>query len=262
MIVQPVSDTPALKIDDILVITDLHIGVEAHLGKKGVHLTSRTDDMFDTIVKAAGTDVRRIVILGDLKDSVPGSTRQEYREIPSFCDRLLEHFDEVDIIRGNHDTSIEDFVPGAVHIFPASGTAIGDVGLIHGHVWPSADVMSKDTLVMGHEHPTVLFKDGVGAHMSEPCWLRGEFVQGDNTRYEKLPKRFIVVPAFNRLLGGSPINAIGSQLLGPVLNSDLVDLDGAHVYLLDGLDLGNRRDLMVDDRRIRKWNSRKRSNTD
>jgi len=262
MIVQPVSDTPALKIDDILVITDLHIGVEAHLGKKGVHLTSRTDDMFDTIVKAAGTDVRRIVILGDLKDSVPGSTRQEYREIPSFCDRLLEHFDEVDIIRGNHDTSIEDFVPGAVHIFPASGTAIGDVGLIHGHVWPSADVMSKDTLVMGHEHPTVLFKDGVGAHMSEPCWLRGEFVQGDNTRYEKLPKRFIVVPAFNRLLGGSPINAIGSQLLGPVLNSDLVDLDGAHVYLLDGLDLGNRRDLMVEDRRIRKWNSRKRSNTD
>lgn len=254
MAIQPIPGIPALKIDDSLVIGDLHIGVEAHLGKKGVHLTSRTDKMFDTIVEAASTDVNRIIMIGDIKDSVPGSTKQEYREIPVFCDRLLDFFSEVCIVRGNHDTNIEEFVPGAVRIIPASGMCLGDVGLIHGHTWPSAEVMSKKTLVMGHEHPTVLFRDGVGAHMTEPCWLRGKFKAESNEKYEKLPDNFIVTPAFNRLLGGSPMNVIGSSLLGPILNSDIVDLENAHIYLLDGLDLGKRSDLMVKSNRYKKWN--------
>lgn len=251
--IQPVPGIPALKIDGNLIIGDLHIGVEAHLVKKGVHLTSHTDKMFDSIVEAAGQDVDRIILIGDVKDSVPGSTWQEYREIPMFFDRLLEHFSEVCIVRGNHDTSIEEFVPGAVRIHPASGMVLGDVGLIHGHTWPSDKVMSQRTLVMGHEHPTVLFKDGVGAHSSEPCWMRGNFKDVQDPRFTALPERFIVVPAFNRLLGGSPVNAIGSQLLGPLLNSELVDLDGAHLYLMDGLDLGKRGDLMVKNRSFRRW---------
>lgn len=265
MPIQPVPGIPALRIDDTLVIGDLHIGVEAHLGKKGVHITSRTDDMFDTVIEAAGTDVNRVVMIGDIKDSVPGSTKQEYREIPVFCDRLLDAFSEVCIVRGNHDTSIEDFVPGAVRIVPATGMCIGDIGLVHGHTWPSKEVMSKKTLVMGHEHPTVLFRDGVGAHMSEPCWLRGNFKETSDEKYPQLPERFIVVPAFNRLLGGSPVNVIGSSLLGPVLNSPLVDLDGAGIYLLDGVNLGKRSDLMVNSKRYAKWNddenSRRRTYT-
>lgn len=252
--IQPIPDVPALRIDDAMVIGDLHIGVEAHLGAKGVHLTSRTDDMFEAIVKAAGESIDHIVMIGDIKDSVPGSTRQEYREIPRFFDGLLEHFSQVDIVRGNHDTSIEEFVPGAVRIFPATGTKLYGVGLAHGHKWPSLETMECDTFVMGHCHPTVLFKDGVGAHMSEPCWVRGDFVQGDNDKYQTLPRRFIIVPAFNRLLGGSPVNAIGTPLLGPLMNSELVDLDDAHLYLLDGIDLGKRKDLMVKDRQFRRWN--------
>ncbi len=254
MTIQPVPGIPALRVDETLVIGDLHIGVEAHMGKKGVHLVSHTDQMFDAVVEAAGTEVDRILMIGDIKDSVPGSTRQEYREIPMFCDRLLEHFSEVGIVRGNHDTSIEEFVPGAVRIYPASGARIGDVGFIHGHTWPSEEIMSARTLVMGHEHPTVLFKDGVGAHMSEPCWIRGKFREKTDERYERLPENFIVVPAFNRLLGGSPMNVIGSSLLGPIMNSDLLDLDDAHIYLLDGLDLGRRADLMVKTTRFKKWN--------
>ena len=254
MRIQPVPGIPALKVDDTLVIGDLHIGVEAHLGKKGVHLTSRTDKMFDAVMEAAGTDIDRILMIGDIKDSVPGSTRQEYREIPVFCDRLLDSFSEVGIVRGNHDTNIEEFVPGAVRIYPAAGTRIEDVGFIHGHTWPSPDTMSCRVLVMGHEHPTALFKDGVGAHMSEPCWVRGRFNEVPDERYEKLPEDFIVVPAFNRLLGGSPVNVVGSELLGPLMNSELLDLENAHLYTLDGIDLGRRADLMVKTNRYKKWN--------
>ncbi len=254
MDLQPVPGIPALRMGDTLVIGDLHIGVEAHLSAKGVHLTSRTSDMLRT-VREAGDGIRRIMMIGDIKDSVPGSTRQEYREIPKFCESLLETFSEVSIVRGNHDTSIEEFVPGAVRIFPATGTVRDGVGLVHGHTWPSPEVMSAKTLVMGHEHPTVLFRDGVGAHMSEPCWMRGKFLPpGPKCRYEKLPESYIVVPAFNRLLGGSPINEMQTPMLGPVLNSDMVCLDDAKVYLLDGVCLGRRGDIMVEDRQFRRWN--------
>ena len=107
---------------------------------------------------------------------------------------------------------------------------------------------------MGHEHPTALFKDGVGAHMSEPCWVRGRFNEVTDERYETLPEEFIVVPAFNRLLGGSPVNVVGSELLGPMMNSELLDLENAHLYTLDGIDLGRRADLMVKTNRYKKWN--------
>lgn len=230
-------------------ISDLHIGVETHLRSKGFHIASRTDDMMDEIREAAGTVCSRMIVIGDIKDSVPGSTRQEHREVPMFFDRLLEYFDSVDVVRGNHDTNIEDFLPGRVNIRPASGLRLHDTGFIHGHTWPSSEVMSADVLVMGHTHPAVMFKDGIGRMVSEPCWIRGRFREvADAERFERLPEEFIVVPAFNRMLGGSPVNIIGEPLLGPVLNSDLVDLDDATVHLLDGINLGRRIDLMIDGR--------------
>lgn len=254
MDLQPVPGIPALRADEYLIITDLHIGLESHLRKKGFHIVSHTDDMFDSIMEATDNICSRIVIIGDIKDSVPGSTKQEYKEIPLFFERLLEQFDSIDVVRGNHDTNLEEFLPGRVNIRPASGLKIMDVGLIHGHTWPSKDVMSADTLVMGHTHPSVMFRDGVGKQTSEPCWVRGKFKQDvHNDRFDDVPKEFIIVPAFNRMLGGSPVNIINEPLLGPILNSEIVDLDSASIHLLDGINLGKRSDLMIKGKDASKW---------
>lgn len=223
------------------------------MSSRGVHLVSHTSDMLDAVMDASDESTKRVIMLGDVKDSVPGSNRQEYREIPVFCDKLLENFEEVHIVRGNHDVSIEEFVPGRVRLHPATGTVIDGVGLAHGHTWPSDEVMAAGTLVLGHEHPTVLFRGRVGDHLSEPCWLRGKFRTVDGSRYKVLPDAFIVLPAFNRLLGGSPVNVIGCGMLSPVLNSDIVDLDGAEIFLLDGVNIGRRSDLMVKDVRYARW---------
>lgn len=254
--IQPVYGIPALMVDYALVIGDLHIGLESHLRSKGFHLVSHTRDMLDSIIEAAGDDARHLIVIGDVKDSVPGSTKQEYAEIPDFFEELSERFDTIDVVRGNHDTGIEEFLPGRVNIRPATGMTIGDVGFIHGHTWPSEEVMSSRFLVMAHNHPAVMFRDGVGRQTTEPCWLRGRFNTGSNDRYPKLPEGFIVVPAFNRMLGGSPVNTVGDELLGPVLNSGLLDLDDAHLYLLDGIDLGRRADLMIEGRRNGPWKDR------
>ncbi len=253
MDLQPVYGTPALVADTNLVIGDLHIGVESHLRSKGFHLTSHTDDMCDSIIESADDSINRLIVLGDVKDSVPGSTIQEYREIPEFFERLLERFDIIDVVRGNHDTQIEEFLPTKVRIRPSTGLKLDDTGFIHGHMWPSAEVMDCETLVMAHNHPAVMFRDGVGKQMTEPCWFRGSFSKTSDPRYPVLPRRFLVIPAFNRMLGGSPVNVIGEDLLGPVLNSEMLDLDGAHLYLLDGIDLGKRSDLMVRGRSGRRF---------
>lgn len=248
MDLQPVYGIPALKADTNLIVGDLHIGMESHLRSKGFHLISHTSKMYDSLIEAAEDDVNRLIVIGDVKDSVPGSTKQEYAEIPNFFERLFERFDIIDVVRGNHDTQIEEFLPSRVKIRPASGLKIGDTGFIHGHTWPSAEVMDCRTLVLAHNHPAVMFCDGVGRRTTEPCWFRGSFNATSDERYPVIPERFLVIPAFNRMLGGSPVNVIGEDLLGPVLNSGLLDLDNAHLYLLDGIDLGKRSDLMIQGR--------------
>lgn len=252
MDLQPISGSPALKHERTMIIGDLHIGLESHLSSKGFHVVTNTWNMFDSIINVSD-DCERLIILGDIKDSVPGTSKQEYREIPAFFDRLLEFFDDVDVVRGNHDTSIEEFLPGGVRIRPASGLRVGDIGYVHGHTWPSEDVMKCGTLVMAHDHPAVMFRDGVGKVTTEPCWLRGRFTSDISEKYSSLPTEFIVVPAFNRMLGGSPVNVLGEPLLGPILNSDLLDIDNARIYLLDGMDLGKRKDMLLEGRDRSRW---------
>ena len=256
MDIQPVHGIPALRADEYLIIGDLHIGVESHLRKKGFHITSRTDDMFDMIVEAADDSASRLIVLGDVKDSVPGSTKQEYREIPVFFERLLDRFDSVDVVRGNHDTNIEEFLPGHVRIRPATGMMVEDTGFVHGHTWPSKDVMDSETLIMAHDHPAIMFRDGVGRQVNEPCWVRGRFMMDSSERYDRLPRNFIIIPAFNRMLGGSPVNIIDEPLLGPIMGGDLLDLENASVHLLDGVDLGKLKDLMIKGSETRQWGKR------
>lgn len=251
--IQPVYGIPLLKVENCLVAGDLHIGVESHLGSKGFHIVSRTKDMHDALVDSCDDDTTRLIVIGDVKDSVPGSTKQEYREIPDFFESLFETFDMIDVVRGNHDTNIEEFLPSRVKLRPATGLKLGGVGFIHGHMWPSEDVMACNTLIMAHNHPAVMFRDGVGRQLTEPCWFKGDFLKTSDERYRSLPEHFVVVPAFNRMLGGSPVNVREEDLLGPVLNSGLLDLDNAHLYLLDGIDLGKRADLMIDGRVRTKW---------
>ena len=253
MDLQPVHGIPALRADEYLVIGDLHIGIESHLRAKGFHLASRTDYMLDQIIEAAGSSANRLIVLGDVKDSVPGSTKQEYKEIPTFFERLLERFDTVDVVRGKHDTNIEEFLPEQVKIRPASGMKIEGVGFVHGHTWPSAEVMTAETLVMAHDHPAVMFRDGVGRQVNEPCWVRGMFKDIPSERYDTVPKNFIIVPAFNKMLGGSPVNIVGEPLLGPIMGGELLDLENSTVHLLDGVDLGKLSGLMVTGANNRKW---------
>ncbi|MFQ5871311.1 MAG: metallophosphoesterase [Candidatus Geothermarchaeales archaeon] len=243
--IEPIPDRPVLLAGDSLVVADLHIGKEEELRQAGFTLPSQAKKMGEEIAfLAEELRPKRLIILGDLKHQFPRSTGLEKRDVPRFFDLLEGSVAEVHLVQGNHDGNISYILPRWVSLHGADGLVVDEIGFVHGHAWPSSDIMEARTLLMGHNHPTILFPDRLGFRHIERCWIRAPLVASDN-RYPKLPEELIILPAFNEFSGGTTVNETGSRLLGPVLNSGIVRMDDAQVYLLDGLYLGKLKDMMV-----------------
>lgn len=246
MDIEPIPNTPALTIDEnILVVADLHIGIEEEFKEAGFILPSQTRKMVDLLVSILKkTEPDRLVILGDAKHNIPKTSRQEWSEVPDLMQAILEYVDEIEILPGNHDGGIRRIVPDSVRIGISKGSAIGNVGLFHGHAWPSEDVMRSKVAIMAHNHPVILFVDKLGMRTSKRCWMRANF-RRKSDRYKKMPKELVIMPAFNEFCGGTPINDPKSKLLGPVLSNKFLVLKKSKVHLLDGTYLGILSDLML-----------------
>ena len=62
------------------------------------------------------------------------------------------------------------------------------------------------------------------------------------SEFEKTEIEVIVVPSFNDLLGGYPINR-KFEMISPIFKSGIVDLGESEIYLLDGTYLGKLKEL-------------------
>ncbi len=250
----------------ILLATDLHLGIEYELAKMGISIPYQTDRFlgeFMDLVREHSPD--RVVILGDLKHGVPITSFQEKREIPRFFRALLDEVERVDLVRGNHDANIQNLAPEEVEIHPSRGTIFGDdyrVAALHGHAWPYPPLLSADLIVMGHNHPAVQLNTPLGVRITRRAWVRGSL---DPVRlaeallgFEKVkaeedplvtfeaafdtairPPQMVIMPTFNDLMGGLPVNAeTPKSLMGPLFRSGAVDVEDFDVYLLDGAFLG------------------------
>lgn len=220
-----------------VVVGDVHVGLESDLRMAGVHLPSQTQRMRRRLADlVALTRAERLIVIGDLKHRVPFSTKQEIRELPTFFDDIPAR---VELVRGNHDVDFEDLLDVVVH--DAEGIRVGDVGLLHGHTWPSDEVMGARTVVTCHNHPAVVLVDEMGHRHKEPAWVRARFTQAAHERYAGLREdaQLVVMPAFNELTGGTAFNAQeGERLLGPLFQQGLVDVEGARLWTIDGVELG------------------------
>ncbi|MFQ5909400.1 MAG: metallophosphoesterase [Thermoplasmata archaeon] len=245
MKVQPIADEAALMFDGTLVLADLHIGIELGLWESGFVIPGQTGRMLERLMRAIERyEAGRIVIVGDLKHKIKSVSPQERREIPAFFEKVLEVVPEVHLVPGNHDANILGILPEGVETHDSKGFRLDAVGFTHGFTWPSAEAMQAEVLCMGHIHPSVLFVDRLGLRMTKRCWLRARFRSGVD-RYERHPDELIVMPTFNDFCGGFPVNDPRSKPMGPLLKSELVELDDSRIYLLNGIDLGKLKDLMV-----------------
>jgi len=252
-----------------VLITDPHIGWEMELQEKGIHVPSQTNKLLSKLTRLLDEykpDV--LMILGDVKYTVASSKRAEWQDIPEFFGKLENYAGKISVVRGNHDANLEPLLPEKVEFLPATGTVIGDVGVFHGHKWPSPALLGCKTLVMGHLHPVVVFRDPTGCKMTRQVWIRATLetevfaeillqknhIKIEGSTEETLQKHFkikaktselYIMPSFNDFLGGRPINEMHSRkevdtevVIGPVLRSKAVDVDNSELYLLDGTYLG------------------------
>jgi putative SbcD/Mre11-related phosphoesterase len=257
-----------------LVIADPHLGWEIALQEKGIHVPSQTPKLLKRLVALLREyKPDALLVLGDVKYTVVASEPGEWHDIPDFFAEAKRYVGDISIVRGNHDANLEPMLPESIKIHPASGVVLGDVGLFHGHKWPSPALLACKTLVMGHLHPVVVFRDPAGFKLTRQVWMRAgcdaealvrvllqkHRVKVEGSVAETLRRHYgvrlrteqiFVMPNFNDFLGGRPVNEtrprkeLGSEaLIGPVLRSEAVDVDSAELYLLDGTYLGTMNQL-------------------
>jgi len=232
----------------ILVASDLHLGLERRMAEEGWHMPSSTEGIVARLLDLVASQHADVLVLaGDIKESLYVASRQEESELPRAVGRLADAVEEIHLVKGNHDGDIEAWVPYRrnLKVHGGAGARVGDLGVCHGHTWPSREVVGATFLVMGHNHPFVEFRDALGHRLKEPAWFRTRLVPDmAKERYGDADPEVILMPPFNELLSGTPLNAANFSGLGPMLARGLVDLEGAQVYLVDGIHLGRLGDLM------------------
>jgi putative SbcD/Mre11-related phosphoesterase len=257
-----------------IVIADPHLGWELALKNKGINVPSQTPKLLQKLMALLSKyKPDKLLILGDVKYSVVTTEPSEWHDIPEFFNVLRKHVSDVAIVRGNHDANLEPLLPENIKLLPAKGAIIGDVGLFHGHKWPSPSLLKCKTLVMGHLHPVVVFRDPTGFKITKQVWVKAKCrtnqlsktllqkqrIRIDSTPEETVKKHYnfkphtdhlLIMPSFNDFLGGRPINETNPRIkgqtptmIGPVLRSEAVDISTSEIYLLDGTYLGTLNQL-------------------
>jgi len=256
---KPIRPYPALLLKEeskrILVVADLHIGWEAALTEKGIHVPSQTPKILTKMLRLIKScRPTSLIFLGDVKHAV---ARVKIEKVP-----------DIKVIKGNHDGTLEPLLPADVEILPTKGVVIGDTGLFHGHAWPAPKLLECQTLITGHVHPVVTFRDPLGFRIRRQVWVKARCdrarlarsllknlgIKADADPVALLEKRFdvrvratqfFIMPSFNDFLGGQTINrkSIGKdarsrQFIGPLLRSRSVNIDSAELFLLDGTFIG------------------------
>jgi putative SbcD/Mre11-related phosphoesterase len=252
-----------------LVIADPHLGWEISLRDRGIHIPTQTPKILQKLVAVLSKHKPdTLLILGDVKYTVIAAKSGEWHDIPEFFSELKKHVKNISIVRGNHDANLEPLLPENIKLLPAAGAIVSDVGLFHGHKWPSPTLLKCKTLIMGHLHPVVVFRDPSGFKITRQVWVKARcdtnqlaktLLQKQRIRIRDTPEetaqkhyhlkprtnQIYIMPSFNDFLGGRPINETKPRkkgqtptMIGPVLRSDAVDFSNSEIYLLDGTYLG------------------------
>ena len=148
-----------------LVIGDLHIGMERNLRERGVHVdaTAQLSDRIRKLVKEFSID--KVILLGDIKESILYPDAAEARLVRSFFERLGDL--DIEVIAGNHDAHLQELISNRI----SRELIIGRFAFLHGDKRPSEKAMLCDYLITAHSHPAVRIIDKNGAVYEEKVWV-------------------------------------------------------------------------------------------
>jgi len=179
-------------------VSDLHIGLEAELGGRGItvksNLVGEMQEELLSLISSQQAD--GLVLLGDIKNTVGSISKQEWDDVPDLFKKLSSVTD-VYLVPGNHDGNIRHLVPDSVNVIGSKGMVIEDTLFLHGHSLPSDARSHVGRIVMGHLHP-VFIKSGSVVN-GQRVWISMQ-VKKEALFAEQGPLEVIIVPSFNRYL--------------------------------------------------------------
>ncbi|MCE5213133.1 MAG: metallophosphoesterase [Methanobacterium sp.] len=186
----------ALKFKEYLIISDLHLGYEQSLNAEGImvprfqypQIIARLEEI------QRRSSASKIIVNGDLKHEFGQITRQEWNETLEFLEFLKDHFDEIILIKGNHD-NFTKFIARKTYLEVFDCFKIGDSLVLHGdRILPELSQYEVGNLIIGHEHPCIGLRSGERVEKIK-CYLTGKYHKYNLT----------VMPSFNFVTEGSDV---------------------------------------------------------
>lgn len=245
----------------ILLISDIHLGFEEIISQeKGIEFPPQHPVIFQRIEKLVRKyNVSYLYIIGDVKHTIIADSFYNWEIVPEFMANLVEIV-ETTVIPGNHDGDLGALLPRDVTLTDVHGIVIGsrdeNVGLLHGHSWPSIDVLDAKLIVVGHNHPTIRrFRDASVPEIGRSSRRRfgGTIPVIIQSKLDKNCARqnvgilenpddtdcsMITLPSFNEMFYGVPVNYSTSDFYGPLFENKCAYLHESDVYSIEGLFLG------------------------
>ena len=233
-----IKDKPIAFVKDLeaLVVTDLHIGVEIELRRKGINIPSQSEKFVEMIYEAKEkTNAKNLIILGDLKHKVPVSSVSELEKVKYFLEEVSKRL-KVTICKGNHDDLIEKIVEDIkeVKVYGARGFKMGDYGFFHGHAWPFSSLWEAKTWIVGH------LQAFVETSLKTKKKVEKVVIKGVPKVKRGNLKEIIILPSLNDFVGGIDISKFKPS---GFLFERLIDFEKSSVYLLDNTFLGNIKEI-------------------
>jgi len=181
--------------EKILVIGDLHIGLEESLRESGVFISAKLVEgmvkELEIIFEKTGR-VEKVVLLGDLKHYFGKIVGEEWREVLKLFDFLKKKCKKIIVIKGNHDVLIESItkkrkiVAKKIYVFKNYCFVHGDKD--YKEIWSK----KIKYVIVGHGHPAVKLREGVKIEKYK-CFLGGKY----------LGKNWVMLPSFSEYSAGS-----------------------------------------------------------
>ncbi len=248
-----ITGQAAIQINNNVIISDLHIGIEKELSKRGVNIPLNwTIQKINNILKKG----QNLIIGGDAKHVI--TSRVTNTPTPNQLNlqtlrQLLEKIncDKIIIVKGNHDTQIEKIESRRIKI--VKELFLREKGktyaVIHGHTWPSEKALQTDYLIISHEHPGIEFNGDYNYKWREKAWIIGK-VKKNPEKGSTGKQLIIIMPSFSDFTGMNAFNQPKNQIeaghkppsLSPILKH-FVNIDECEAILLNGLNLGKIKNL-------------------
>ncbi len=206
-----------LRIGKYLVISDLHIGIELEYEKRGIFIPWQVNSLIEKIkgILEREKKIKSLIINGDIKHNILRPPKIELKFLYRFLEEIKELFDEIIIIKGNHDGKLERIIPD----IPIRPWMIYRKNLlIHGHRRVRGNEGSFKKIITGHLHPIFVSKG-----RAIKVFILGKYKDWTT----------IILPAFSDLCGGKDIRKEVYGVIARHLEDiKIVSLDGKILYHL------------------------------